>query len=613
MALLINIDWFQPFKDISYSVGVIYAVILNLPRSIRYKDSNVIIVGVIPGPKEPKHDVNSYLGPLVRDLYTGVWFDTPHGRQFLRGVLLCFSSDVPATRKAAGFVGHNATKGCSRCLKSFPTSSENITDYSGYDRDSWVQRTNTLHREYAYKELSGKTKAEKKALEKMYGARYSVLFELPYYDCIRFVVIDVMHNLFLGTAKHVLNIWKEKKLLDTKDFEEIQKRVSAFNVPQDIGCIPYKIDSGMAGMTADQWKNWTCIYSLHALHGLLPNEHLDCWWLFVQACIILSQPIITISDINRGDDFIIEFCHRFEQLYGKEYCTPNMHLHCHIAECLRDYGPAHATWCFSFERCNGILGRMPNNNKSLVIEKTMIRRFIQQMEHHSSDSSGFGSEISSFLPDALTGSLNESMQVSPRELMKLSMPLPLTLTEFFYNDLRSIATPVGPVREHAMDDDMVQCLRNMYQMVFSDCTVVHATSLCQRFVRVKVDNKMYSSKMAHTDRNSFVCAHWLNSDAGSIDTSALCRPGYVHQFTETLFMAFVKWYKQHPEKTYFHSPNTLWCPDYVALSEASFIPIVRIATRCAQKELQLSVPERPHHNGKAILICPISALSSVIF
>lgn len=111
MALLINIDWFQPFKDISYSVGVIYAVILNLPRSIRYKDSNVIIVGVIPGPKEPKHDVNSYLGLLVRelqDLYTGVWFDTPHGRQFLRGVL-CFSSDVPATRKAAGFVGHNAT------------------------------------------------------------------------------------------------------------------------------------------------------------------------------------------------------------------------------------------------------------------------------------------------------------------------------------------------------------------------------------------------------------------------------------------------------------------------------------------------------------------------
>ena len=64
-----------------------------------------------------------------------------------------------------------------------------------------------------------------------------------------------MHNLFLGTAKHALNVWKEKKSLDSKDFEEIQKRVNTFNAPQDIGRTPYKIDSGMAGMTADQWEN----------------------------------------------------------------------------------------------------------------------------------------------------------------------------------------------------------------------------------------------------------------------------------------------------------------------------------------------------------------------
>ena len=109
LGFLLNIDWFQPFKDISYSVGVIYAVILNLPRNLRFKDNNVIIVGVIPGRKEPKHDVNSYLGPLVvelLELYSGVWFKTLHGQQFIRGVLVCFSSDLPATRKAPGFVGH---------------------------------------------------------------------------------------------------------------------------------------------------------------------------------------------------------------------------------------------------------------------------------------------------------------------------------------------------------------------------------------------------------------------------------------------------------------------------------------------------------------------------
>lgn len=32
--LLINLDWFQPFKHISYPVGVIYAAILNLLHSV---------------------------------------------------------------------------------------------------------------------------------------------------------------------------------------------------------------------------------------------------------------------------------------------------------------------------------------------------------------------------------------------------------------------------------------------------------------------------------------------------------------------------------------------------------------------------------------------------
>ena len=68
LGLLLNVDWFQPYKHVAYSVGVIYAVIINLPRSIRYKDGNVIIVGIIPGPKEPKRHINSYLGPLISEL-----------------------------------------------------------------------------------------------------------------------------------------------------------------------------------------------------------------------------------------------------------------------------------------------------------------------------------------------------------------------------------------------------------------------------------------------------------------------------------------------------------------------------------------------------------------
>ena len=55
IALMMNCDWFQPYKLTQYSVGVFYFVIMNLPRNIRFKRENLIIAGIIPGPTEPSY------------------------------------------------------------------------------------------------------------------------------------------------------------------------------------------------------------------------------------------------------------------------------------------------------------------------------------------------------------------------------------------------------------------------------------------------------------------------------------------------------------------------------------------------------------------------------
>ncbi len=66
-GLMMNIDWFQPYEHTVCSVGVIYLTVMNLPRTIRYKLENILIVSIIPGPKEP-HDINPFLEPLVCEL-----------------------------------------------------------------------------------------------------------------------------------------------------------------------------------------------------------------------------------------------------------------------------------------------------------------------------------------------------------------------------------------------------------------------------------------------------------------------------------------------------------------------------------------------------------------
>ena len=49
IGVMLNIDWFQPFKHRQYSVGVLYLAVMNLPRAIRYKRENVLLIGLMSG------------------------------------------------------------------------------------------------------------------------------------------------------------------------------------------------------------------------------------------------------------------------------------------------------------------------------------------------------------------------------------------------------------------------------------------------------------------------------------------------------------------------------------------------------------------------------------
>lgn len=118
---------------------------------MRNRQENIILVGILPGPTEPHLHMNSYLEPLVQELKKlekGVNMETSEGKHLVRAFLLCCGSDVPASRKFGGFLCHSAAKGCSRCLKVFPTEHfGEKKDYSGFDRQKWPKRTVKQHRE----------------------------------------------------------------------------------------------------------------------------------------------------------------------------------------------------------------------------------------------------------------------------------------------------------------------------------------------------------------------------------------------------------------------------------------------------------------------------------
>ena len=83
----------------------------------------------------------------------------------------------------------------------------------------------------------------------------------------------------------------------------------------------------------------------------------------------------------KADALLVNFCTGMEKLYGKEFLTCNMHLHCHLHSVLLDYGPVFGFWLFSFERYNGQLGSTLTNNHSVEIQfmqDFLKERFLMQ-------------------------------------------------------------------------------------------------------------------------------------------------------------------------------------------------------------------------------------------
>ena len=242
--------------------------------------------------------------------------------------------------------------GCSKCLKVFPRSAHGGLkgDFSGFNRHEWPSRTAEYHRMHAITVRDAQTDQHRKAYEAQSGARWSEFFRLSYFDPIKDHAIDPMHLLYLGIAKKMTKHYYTSGLLNKNDVKNIQQIADRIRVPHTVGRLPRKIASGYCSFTADQWKNWTLIYSSVALKGILPAEDFQIWLLFVRVVFLLTRKYLRKTDLELADVLLLRFAMQVERRYGKYFCTPNLHMACHLKDCIEDFSTIYAFWCFSFER-----------------------------------------------------------------------------------------------------------------------------------------------------------------------------------------------------------------------------------------------------------------------
>ncbi|KAJ7814371.1 hypothetical protein B0H13DRAFT_1924870 [Mycena leptocephala] len=141
-------------------------------------------------------------------------------------------------------------------LAAWSNDSDPKASPEAFKENGFRERTDAEHRRLQKEYLKCNTKAARDAFVKKYATRWCELHRLPYFNICEMIVIDPMHNLFLGVVKtHFYHIWVQLNVLrKTKELRTLHALLSKLKLPAHLGRLPSLIGEPTGGsLTADQW------------------------------------------------------------------------------------------------------------------------------------------------------------------------------------------------------------------------------------------------------------------------------------------------------------------------------------------------------------------------
>ncbi|KAI0676009.1 hypothetical protein C8Q78DRAFT_1150337 [Trametes maxima] len=219
------VDWFSYLQSNiapSHSSCPTSFAICNLPPEFRYRTANLLLTSILPGPKEQSPD---------------------ELQRFIRPIDWIKQSDK--------------------------------ADPNAFKEGVFPPRSNVEHRRLGARYAALSNQSQRDKFVKNYATRYTELSRLPYFDIVEQVVVDPMHNLFLGLVKtHFYHIWVQMGILrENHELRVLHDMLRDFSVPSSAGKLPKDIGTPAGGsLTADQWR------LLALVHGpvLIPQLWRRC-------------------------------------------------------------------------------------------------------------------------------------------------------------------------------------------------------------------------------------------------------------------------------------------------------------------------------------------------
>ena len=210
-----------------YTCFPLELIILNLPPEVRTRDEYVYSLGVIPGPREPKH-LDSFCWPFYLECTQGLkgiqtYHATHHNFFPLRFYCPLAFGDLKAMIKLKGTVGVGALRPCHQCNVDAIRDTSSIGQRSKTyyipltipgemeprlaDILSNLRTHADFEETYHCLDIAG-NETEKKRIRRETGISRGSLFSLlPYFDMARSVPHGFMHMVYINQFKALINLW----------------------------------------------------------------------------------------------------------------------------------------------------------------------------------------------------------------------------------------------------------------------------------------------------------------------------------------------------------------------------------------------------------------------
>lgn len=393
LSFTLNADGAQCAKSTSKkSIWLVQLYQNYLPPEIRYKRENVILCALRYG--RDKLNLAALLYPLsveMDDMRESKITALISGKFYkFHPQINIVSCDLPARAEMAGMKSFSGYNSCPHCLHpGVRIRNENGRSYVRYislDEDSQIR-----HQEHMLSSmehiLSHTHLTEFHGIKKI-----SPMLLFPNFDIANGFVTDYLHCVLLGVTKRVLDIWTGT--VKTNKFKTIDhfKRNVLNNILSKIKPI-----SGISRKPANifdrsHWKaaqygDMLLYYLYYAISGLIDFRYVEHFRKFSAAIYILLKKKIEEHEIVFAEKLLSEFSNEFEQLYGQNTVTMNIHLLTHLTKVVRIAGPLWVYSTFAFESNIGRL--IATKNGTTDFTDQIATTYCLARQRNATDNNGF--------------------------------------------------------------------------------------------------------------------------------------------------------------------------------------------------------------------------------